>query len=101
VAAVPRARTTAPAPSLPAPLQTLKEAVEEASARAIVAALRATRGHHGDAAKILAVPYRTLTRRIADLGLADALAAEGRAEGWPAATARATAARLGKDPASP
>jgi DNA-binding NtrC family response regulator len=74
-------------------MRTMADVTAEAQREAILEALRKTKGHRGEAAASLGMARRTFTARIASLGMADAIKAEGKRLGWPPATARATAAR--------
>lgn len=74
-------------------MPTMADVTAEAQRAAILDALRKTNGHRGEAAVALGMARRTFTTRIAELGMRDAIAAEGRRLGWPPPTARATAAR--------
>lgn len=74
-------------------MRTMADVTAEAQRDAILDALRATNGHRGEAAARLGMARRTLTAKIAALGMQGAIAAEGTRLCWPASTARATAAR--------
>jgi hypothetical protein len=65
-------------------MSALADAVAAAERKAVLEALRATRGHRGQAAERLGVSRSTLERRMRALWSADELAALDAAEGWPA-----------------
>lgn len=58
----------------------------------IYAALVASRGHRGEAARSLSMPLRTFQRRLAEANCAEKLAKMAGEHGWPPATAAATRA---------
>lgn len=66
--------------------------------RIILGALVTTRGHRGEAARLLGDPERTLHGRLAALDLAPELAALAIRHAWPGQTARATVASAAARP---
>lgn len=74
-------------------MRKMAEVTADAQREAILEALRATRGHRGEAAKALGMARRTFTAKIKTLDMHEQIADEGRRLDWPSATARATAAR--------
>lgn len=74
-------------------MRKMADVTADAQRAAILEALRATKGHRGEAAAALGMARRTFTARIAELGMQETIAAEGKRLDWPASTARATAAR--------